>query len=167
LPRRLAAFRSRRYAAPAMNRKAHHGKPCPYCKRQMNLQDARLTPTRDHAVPKSMGGRSIVICCWQCNNIKANMMPDVWAAYMLAHPGWWMASKGERRRVMAALRVRARLSRIGPRRVPVIVPPELVYAKPIPMAESMFILAHGKKAYRAAVLDGAFDADHRQDEDHG
>lgn len=150
-----------------MNRKSHHGKPCPYCKRQMNLRDVRLEPTRDHVIPKSLGGRAIVICCRQCNNIKGDMMPDIWAAYMLAHPGWWAASKGERRRVLAALRTKARPPRFGPRRPPVIVPPDLIYAKPLPMADSMFILKHGKKAYRAAVIAGALDAHCRQDQDGG
>jgi hypothetical protein len=29
--------------------------------------------------------------CYRCNNIKGNMMPDEWTAFMAANPYWWAA----------------------------------------------------------------------------
>ena len=105
----------------------------------MNLHDNRLQPTRDHVVPQSRGGRSIIICCLQCNGIKADMLPDQWASYMAANPGWWMLTRAERRARAREPRVAARLAKWGPRRAqrqgsppaaPVVVPPQLIWSAP-------------------------------------
>ena len=112
---------------PSMSRRSFHGKPCPYCRRQMNLNDFHLQPTADHIVPQSMGGRKTIICCLKCNNLKADMLPEVWAAFMAANPGWWKHSREERKA--------RRLN--GP--------------YPLPAEHSQYILKHGKKAYREWV----------------
>jgi hypothetical protein len=31
-----------------------------------------------------------VWCCTLCNNIKADMMPEAWLAFMEANPNWWL-----------------------------------------------------------------------------
>jgi hypothetical protein len=73
---------------------------CAYCKREMKprstLTLGRLTGlerTRDHYIPLSRGGtnakENIRPSCYRCNNIKGNMMPDEWAAFMAANPCWW------------------------------------------------------------------------------
>jgi hypothetical protein len=123
----------------------------------MNRNSNQLQPTRDHLVPRSHGGRSIIICCLQCNGIKADMLPDQWASYMAANPGWWLLTRAERRARAREPRKAARLAKWGPRQplrqgspkpAPVVVPPELIYSKPLRMADSQFILQHGKKAFR-------------------
>lgn len=110
-----------------MLRDIHHGRSCPYCKRPMHRGDHRLLPTRDHVTPKSRGGQLKIICCQTCNGIKADMMPEVWTAFMAANPGWWTLPRVQ-------LRV-ARRKALGlpPRRTnvrsirQVVVPPELIF----------------------------------------
>jgi hypothetical protein len=74
-----------------------HGKPCAYCKREMDAESDQLRPTRDHVVPKSRvpkhlpAGR-IAWACYVCNAIKADKTPAEWDAYMAAHPEWWKGS---------------------------------------------------------------------------
>ncbi len=66
-----------------------HGKPCAYCRREMDADSDQLRPTRDHHVPKSQGGTETVWACYVCNAIKSDMPPAEWDAYMAAHPEWW------------------------------------------------------------------------------
>ena len=74
-----------------------HGKPCAYCKREMDAESDQMRPTRDHVVPKSRvpkhlpAGR-IAWACYVCNSIKADMTPAEWDAYMRANPEWWKGS---------------------------------------------------------------------------
>jgi len=118
-----------------MYRDLHHGKPCPYCKRPMDRRSFHLQPTRDHVIPRCRGGRKLIICCLKCNGIKGDMLPDVWAAYMAANPGWWKLSKAElrRRRRMGVRKYdhpncKGNLIRQGsPPPKPVIVPPEFIW----------------------------------------
>lgn len=112
-----------------MSRRKFHGKPCPYCKRQMDLNSYHLQPTNDHIVPKSLGGRKTVICCLKCNNLKGDMLPEAWAAYMAANPDWWKYSRNERK-----------ARRLG--------------FPPLPQEHSQFILKYGKKAYREWLAGG-------------
>lgn len=117
------------------NRKMAHGKPCPYCDRKMERGHPRLAPTWDHYVPASKGGRAKIIACIECNNIKGDMMPETWAAYMLAVPMWWTLTRLERRAIARANSEGVRSAKWGPRRSrqgsppagPVVVPPALVY----------------------------------------
>lgn len=51
-------------------------KDCPYCGGVMSDGPRGSSPTRDHVVPRSAGGRAILICCWTCNHRKGDMMPD-------------------------------------------------------------------------------------------
>ena len=119
-----------------MSRQLHHGKHCPYCRRQMNLHDSHLRPTWDHIVPKSRGGKEKIVCCNKCNGIKGDMMPDQWAVYMAANPGWWLLTRAELRARARASREAFRLAKWGPRRAerqgsapaaPVVVPPPLIW----------------------------------------
>lgn len=77
--------------------KLAHGRPCPYCNRQMERRHPRLAPSRDHVIPESKGGKEKIIACVQCNGIKGDMMLEVWEAFMAANPGWWLLSLRELR----------------------------------------------------------------------
>jgi hypothetical protein len=62
----------------------YHGKPCPYCNKDMLIGTAR-PPTRDHKVPRSRKdvprrGVNILIVCGPCNNDKDSMTLEEWAA---------------------------------------------------------------------------------------
>jgi hypothetical protein len=119
------------------NRKQHHGKSCPYCRRQMQINHPNLEPTRDHVTPKCANGKEIIICCRQCNGIKGHMLPDQWRSYMAANPGWWLLSRAERRaRARLAHRDRGtpnvhgnfvRERQGSPPMAPVVVPPSLIW----------------------------------------
>lgn len=65
-----------------------HGEYCAYCKREM-VAYSMTHPTRDHVMPRSKGGRKTVLACVTCNNLKGNMLPEAWACFMEANPGWW------------------------------------------------------------------------------
>lgn len=65
-------------------------KPCPYCRRAMTYRVPGLEPTRDHVIPKSKGGTKIIVACWTCNNVKGDMLPDVWERFMMENPEWWI-----------------------------------------------------------------------------
>lgn len=118
-----------------MLRNTHHGKTCPYCQRTMDRGNARLQPTRDHVIPRVRGGTLKIICCLACNGIKADMLPEVWAAFMAAHPGWWLLSRVELRAIrrkarglVPRKRARRYLQGTAPA-PPVIVPPPLIYGE--------------------------------------
>ena len=66
---------------------AFHNKPCPYCGHQMqvhypNPHHHRCCPTRDHIIPRSLGGRRTVVVCMGCNNLKVDMHPNAWVRYL-------------------------------------------------------------------------------------
>lgn len=114
----------------------YHGKLCPYCERQMDIFHDKLMPTRDHIVPKIMGGREKLICCRFCNQTKGHMMPDEWDAFRAAFARYWTYTPRQRRAALKAHRgqyapgVGARPRRHSPpvpRRAPVVVPPELIF----------------------------------------
>lgn len=125
----------------------------------MELHHPKLRPTHDHVVPASRGGRALIVACIQCNGIKADMLPDQWAAFMAAHPGWWLMDKLALRaaRRMAStpgIQHRAQFSIHRPRSRkpgPVVVPPELIYANSLrPYERAMFLLqAHRDAAAQA------------------
>lgn len=59
------------------------GKPCAYCGNPMAGES--FHPTRDHAIPKSLGGTlakwNCVICCFACNNEKDHKtLEEYWLA---------------------------------------------------------------------------------------
>lgn len=64
-------------------------KPCAYCQRPMDPGSPRLMPTRDHTTPKSLGGRQTIWACYQCNEIKADMLWESWRSFMASYPRWW------------------------------------------------------------------------------
>jgi HNH endonuclease len=71
--------------------KRGRGEKCTYCKRTLEAMSSlsRVAATKDHIIPKSKGGRQTVWACRQCNAIKGDMEPDVWAAFMADWPEWW------------------------------------------------------------------------------
>lgn len=81
-------------------------KTCTYCKREMIKKSMLafgyvpdgLTETRDHVIPYSKGGRKTVPCCLRCNNLKGDMMPDVWERYMADNPLWWASQPSRKRK---------------------------------------------------------------------
>lgn len=113
---------------------------CPYCQRTMVKRHPSLQPTRDHVVPRSQGGRATVLCCLDCNRIKADLLPLAWSAFMLANPEWWRLSRNDirrRKRLLIvtedtpplALPAPIRRSKQGEAPMPpVIVPPELIWS---------------------------------------
>jgi hypothetical protein len=58
---------SDRRCVGAMHRNMSRGKPCPYCRREMQQYSLKLQPTWDHIVPRSRGGKKTRVCCAQCN----------------------------------------------------------------------------------------------------
>lgn len=67
----------------------------------MTRGNASLVATVDHVVPRNKGGgnsrENTVLACRRCNGIKSDMMPEEWAAFMTAHPKWWL-TRAERRK---------------------------------------------------------------------
>lgn len=78
-----------------VKRAVRNGTPCSYCRRPMNYRDPKLRPTREHEIPESKGGTKIIPACFQCNQIKGDMMPEVWANFMKRCPQWWKMTKTE------------------------------------------------------------------------
>lgn len=66
------------------------GEPCHWCGREMTYADPLLAPTRDHVIPRSVGGRSKVWACFGCNQLKGNMPLDAWVEVMRQVPEWWL-----------------------------------------------------------------------------
>lgn len=73
------------------------GRPCYWCDRPMtkksNKSGSSPLPThatKDHIVPRCRGGGNRngnrVWACLRCNNLKGNMMPDDWMAWMAVNP---------------------------------------------------------------------------------
>lgn len=126
------------------NFKLAQGRPCPYCKRRMEQRHPNLQPTRDHVTPQSLGGKIVVICCLDCNAIKADLPPLLWSALMIAMPEWWRMPKYLLRKAKRALLtagapdgtppleitpapVYRRLRQGEAPPAPIIVPPELIW----------------------------------------
>jgi hypothetical protein len=122
------------------NRKLAHGRPCPYCNRQMERYHRTLEPTRDHVVPKSRNGRVTIICCIQCNGIKGSMMPETWSSFMATYPKWWLLTKPELKAIRKIMRrgdpsvviINGKTVRRqgSPPAKPVVVPPGLIWKTP-------------------------------------
>ena len=66
-------------------------KACHYCKRQLTAPNdrARTAATRDHVIPKHMGGKRTVACCRQCNSLKGPLHIAAWRRVMAKYPEWW------------------------------------------------------------------------------
>lgn len=64
---------------------------CTYCKRQLAkpTSPSRTAMTRDHVMPKCVGGTRRVRCCRQCNGLKGDIHPSVWRWFTETFPGWW------------------------------------------------------------------------------
>lgn len=67
------------------------GKPCPYCQRPMTFDSVLigLFPTVEHTTPRSKGGRHTIMACWDCNQIKRDMLMPEWQEFMVKNPRWW------------------------------------------------------------------------------
>ncbi len=144
---------------------------CIYCKRPMlpTGTRAQLEATRDHIVPRSKarpkdriyGG--IVWCCRQCNEIKSDMMPEDWIAFMASIPRWWehpqfkdCGKPGAQLtyRAWQQEEWRARreyVQKLSPEPNKHVEQAKLAI---IPRAESTMIMRHGKDYWRAWKLRG-------------
>lgn len=58
---------------------------------KMALPDTHAT--KDHVIPKVLGGRAWVWACFLCNTLKGDMTPDEWEAWRARHPGWYNADE--------------------------------------------------------------------------
>lgn len=80
---------------------------CVYCRRQLTKprDRGRCAFTKDHVMPRCVGGTRKVRSCRQCNGLKGDIHPSVWRWFTEAHPEWWRTfrTNGE---VVAACRVR-------------------------------------------------------------
>lgn len=61
---------------------AHYaGRPCPYCGETMAKQ-GDMRPSRDHVIPRSLGGQlsgwNRLVCCVGCNNTKGDLTLEEW-----------------------------------------------------------------------------------------
>lgn len=74
------------------------GQRCQYCRRTLEAptSSSRVAATRDHVMPRSAGGLRTVLACFQCNNLKGDMLPDQWTAFMAANPEWWKQPQFQR-----------------------------------------------------------------------
>lgn len=123
--------------------KDHNGKTCPYCYRPMSLGRVQFMPTRDHyPIPKCKGGKRTIICCRTCNHLKGSMAPDEWAAFMAENKGGWFV---------------VRPANAGLPTTPAPVASQ-ARTKPLPIAHTKYILAHGTRAYRRWEAEGFPDA---------
>ena len=64
---------------------------CAYCHRDLVKPTSRSTCafTKDHVMPKCVGGQKKVRCCRQCTQLKGDLHPSVWRWFTEAHPAWW------------------------------------------------------------------------------
>lgn len=72
------------------------GTPCHWCQRPMgavlqnNQKKRDWAASRDHLIPKSRGGAGLpgnqVWAHVRCNELRGNMMPEEWIAWMAANP---------------------------------------------------------------------------------
>lgn len=71
--------------------KIGRGQKCHWCERILQAASARsrLSATRDHTEPKSIGGEHTVWACWACNHLKRDMRPLEWSAFMRENKDWW------------------------------------------------------------------------------
>lgn len=51
---------------------------CPYCDREMDTGAADARRTKDHVIPRLLGGKTIVFACLKCNHDKAALPPSEW-----------------------------------------------------------------------------------------
>lgn len=108
---------------------------CTYCRRDLidpkrdkSGRRANLSTTRDHIMPKCKGGRRTVLCCRQCNSLKGDLAPELWAEFMAARPKWWRKFKTAadvRTEISAIVAARRRIKTIRTRlkRCPFTVQP--------------------------------------------
>jgi 5-methylcytosine-specific restriction endonuclease McrA len=86
---------------------------CCYCKRQLTHPSDRskTAATRDHVMPKVLGGGRTVPCCRQCNGLKADLDPSLWRVFTEEYPRWWKnfhSSKAVRLAAIEAMRDRVK-----------------------------------------------------------
>lgn len=70
----------------AINLRLYHGKPCHWCRRPMMRESEKWRPTRDHVIPKAVGGTIIRIACHDCNNLKGDMPAPLWVILLEKFP---------------------------------------------------------------------------------
>lgn len=88
---------------------------CTYCHRQLTsaLDRANTAATKDHVMPKSVGGYRKVPCCRQCNQLKADMHPSVWRWFTANYPGWWKTFRTNREVVAVCVPIWGSMCRVS------------------------------------------------------
>lgn len=83
-----------------MRRRRKSRYKCFWCNRTMahRSQNSSLAETKDHVIPKAMGGTETVPCCKACNSVKGDRSPDEWATFMKENPEWWRLYRPRKRR---------------------------------------------------------------------
>src|SRR3546814_19706203 len=70
---------------------------CTSCRRTLEPPETGSAGyTRDHVVPRAMGGRRTVPCCRACNDLKGHVAPAAWARFRRDNPQWWKLWKGRK-----------------------------------------------------------------------
>lgn len=68
---------------------------CYWCQRQLSDdKKSQLWKTKDHIWPLELGGTATVACCFKCNQMKANLLPEQWREFMYSNPKWWVQPTG-------------------------------------------------------------------------
>lgn len=64
---------------------------CYWCRRslQPSYSSQLLAFTKDHIVPRAMGGTKWLPCCRACNHMKEDMHPEKWREFIKKYPRWW------------------------------------------------------------------------------
>lgn len=70
----------------AASLRLYHGKPCYWCRKPMMMESQKWHPSRDHVIPKSLGGTEMKITCFCCNHLKGDMPPALWALMLEKRP---------------------------------------------------------------------------------
>jgi hypothetical protein len=80
---------------------------CTYCLRDLTSPHSRCgtAATRDHVMPKCVGGTRKVPCCQACNSLKGDIHPGVWRWFTEKNPGWWRIFKTNREVIEACREV--------------------------------------------------------------
>lgn len=70
----------------AVKLKRQHDKPCYWCRRPMRGESAKWRPTRDHVIPRALGGTIIKIACFACNQLNGDMPAPLWVIILEKFP---------------------------------------------------------------------------------
>lgn len=85
-------------------RQRYHGKPCPYCAEPMLIDQPRRFPTREHVLPRKLGGTNLqgnrLIVCATCNVQKGHKTLTEFLG--------WLLRRNDRRAIFIQAVIQAR-----------------------------------------------------------